>query len=430
MLIRARWLDAFLCAGLVSVAFAWSFTASGRIDPVVLKYETNGIYTSDTWFDADIPKTVLVMTDRQASQHRVSTEHPLVSLAAWTPVAALQTLGLEIFPAVRVFLAILSALWVACLFVLLRRLGSESIDAALFTSIGIASASAMFWFAVPELFLYGSLLLIIAMCVLTVAPPPRWRRVYFIGIGVLSLSLTVTNWLLGLLGSLMMLTRRHALQVTIATFLVVSALWGMQRLVFPASEFFVGSTRPLEFLHAPSPARVAEVSSAFFITSMVMPKIRTVPKSEGPERLSVQSSRPGSGGIAGFVGAAAWCALLAAGAGWGARSRLRSDQGSLWAVISSFALSQLALFMVFGAETFLYSMTFLPMLIVIAASVSLTRFRWIGRGLAVVVLITALVNNSREFDRAIGSLEALGGATRAADGSFRGERGHSTLDAR
>jgi hypothetical protein len=61
----------------------------------------------------------------------------------------------------------------------------------------------------------------------------------------------------------------------------------------------------------------------------------------------------------------------------------------------------LAFFLVWSAETFMFSITLLPFLAVLAAGVTFTRFRVLGLSLAVVVVLLGGANNWIQFQRAV-----------------------------
>jgi hypothetical protein len=63
-------------------------------------------------------------------------------------------------------------------------------------------------------------------------------------------------------------------------------------------------------------------------------------------------------------------------------------------------LGQLMLHMVYGNETFLYSLHFMPLLILVAAAGTLTRARPIALALAAVLLMASLMNNITVFQQA------------------------------
>ncbi len=190
---------------------------------------------------------------------------------------------------------------------------------------------------------------------------------------------------------------------------IITMLWGVQKLIFPMSEFFF----PLKgtygnFLFVPTPARVLEVIQTLWSHGIVMPEIKVL---AGPElharivadrMMSVQKSLVGSAGHLGFFATMAWLALLglAAWATWTTSSRL----SNLCLLVLA---GQTALHLFFGSETFLYSLHVLPLLIVLAAGVAFTRLRLIGLALAGMVILLGGTNNWAQFQKAVAIVQEI-----------------------
>jgi hypothetical protein len=76
---------------------------------------------------------------------------------------------------------------------------------------------------------------------------------------------------------------------------------------------------------------------------------------------------------------------------------------------------QLALHLVIGKESFLYAMHIAPLLIAVAACGTLGRQRVVVLVMAASLVMTAGVNNWRQFERAVESVNAI-----AEDASAKG----------
>lgn len=401
-----RWSEVILVVVLAGVAGATAYMRASALDPVVYSYGSpKGIRTSDMWFDGDIPKMFTMMTSRSALQHQTTAAHPLISLFVYAPVFSLRhVVGLTTTQAIRVVWAVVAALWAAALFVLLRLVGCRSFDAALFTLLGVASAASVFWFAVPEAFSIGSLLIIVALCLTTLAAPAGSSLPVYVLLNVLTLSVTVTNWMVGILASFLNLHWRRALIAIAVAFLFVSLLWGIEKIAFPQAEFFVGRSAALNFIYFPTPQRMLQVLTSFVSHTIIMPAIQPLDKAPLQRVMTVQQSFPGSGSLAGYVAVAAWLVLLPLGL-WACISEARRSR--LLQLVLLITAAQLALHLIFGMETFLYSMHFLPLLLIIAASVTLTRFRLPGLALAGIVTISAAINNNLQFVQAVEFLRIM-----------------------
>jgi hypothetical protein len=62
-------------------------------------------------------------------------------------------------------------------------------------------------------------------------------------------------------------------------------------------------------------------------------------------------------------------------------------------------LGQLALHILYGEETFLYSLHFVPLLIVVAAASTLTSTRPYALALVALLLATTTINNAQVFQQ-------------------------------
>ena len=107
-----------------------------------------------------------------------------------------------------------------------------------------------------------------------------------------------------------------------------------------------------------------------------------------------QASSPGSGSFWGACAVGLWIALLGLGL-WGFFS---SKKHTKFRIVLGFSLlGQLALHLVYGNETFLYSLHFLPLLIILAAFSVLTSTRLIALILAGILVICTGINNGLLF---------------------------------
>jgi len=389
---------------IVTLALAAGGTAYWRastLDPVIYWVGSGvgfgpGYRLTDMWFNADISKIVAMASDPGTFQAFVTSEHPLILLAMYPPVTILRAAGLTLLEAVRAYWAIIAALWTAMLFILLRAIGCRPADATLLTVMAMTSAAFVFWFAVPEAFSLGSLAILVVLYLASVAHRTKPHLGFYIVINLVSLSITLTNWMVGILASILNLPWRRAFLVIAGEFLLTIPLWGIEKLAFPATSFFLGSTGRLnEYMHIPPTAgRIFEVVPSFFVDTMVMPRIIVYDRRPFQRVMTTDGTIPGSGSPAGYLAAAAWLALLGLG-GWACFSVWKESSLIRHVVLTT--AGQLALNFVFGAESFLYSMHFLPLLILIAANVMRTRWRTVGLGLAVVIAVTCVINTRRNL---------------------------------
>jgi hypothetical protein len=113
-------------------------------------------------------------------------------------------------------------------------------------------------------------------------------------------------------------------------------------------------------------------------------------------------------GLAGGAGAILWVAMLA----WGGIRAVRDPVlGRLAIALALFILFQLALHLVYGDEMFLYTLNFVPLMVVLAAFALLGERRALARVGFVALAGCLLYNNLSEYiavtDRMWAHAEAL-----------------------
>ena len=385
--------DAVIIIAFCITAAAGSWELSRRIDPVIFE-----IGSLNIWFDADIPRIFVDMNYRDSELY-TTKRHPLVPLMEYPPVYLLKRLmGLDPVTAVHVTVAALAALWAGLFFIVLRLVGCRRIDALVFTLLALVSSSAMFWLVVPETLPFGSVTILGALGLVALAQrrsiPPAW----YVLASAATLSATVTNWMFGVLATAVKHPFRRTVQITVNAFCLVTLLWVVQKIIFPGSSFFLGS----------SDADIPDMESggafpmlrSFFFHSIVMPAISTTHWFYNPNLtvMTVQPSSPGSAGLAGALAAAAWSALMALGL-WTLFSMKTS--GRLRAFIGLGLIGQISLHLLFGREGFFYAIHYQPLLVVMVALVVFTSARIPGIVIALVVIVFGGFNNFQQLGKAI-----------------------------
>ena len=398
-----RRLDLLLALGLFLTAFAGYFWASTRLPSALV--EPAG---RDFWFDSDGPRVYATLTGTTAVAadprrtwrdrpprwaQRENGRHPLYPLAAAPPVRLLMLAGVPPLTAALLLSTALGGLWVAALFALLRVIGIRPWDAFLFSLIGGVSSAAVFWHSSPETFSLGSLTVMLAV---GLAARSHVRKIGILPLaiaGVATLGITVTNWTAGIAAAFMTLPFRRAIGVTAAALaLVLVLLYGVERRFFPDVEFVRQDNTRGGLLKKASGGPLV-VARSFFFHSLVLPR----PDYRSTERslwLFTQHSAIGSGSAAAWPATVAWIGLLGLGAfAW------RSLRNTVARQVLALTLgAQLAVHLVFGIETFLFSLHWVPVLLAIAALGTLTPQRRVALGLAGVLLIAGGLNNLLLFE--------------------------------
>jgi hypothetical protein len=249
----------------------------------------------------------------------------------------------------------------------------------------------------------GSLSILLALLLVALSEhrtPSSWL---YLMVSALTLAVTITNWMAGIFATFMRYPWKGSLQISFAALGLVTALWGIEKLVFPSARFFVGhfdSEAP--FLLTQLSAGSLNVINAFAFHSMIMPAINVgfltcYPNAEERVMLT-QLSLPGSGTSLGLIAVVIWLALLALGM-WALLSVSRHR--SLRMALGLTLLGQLVLHLLYGEETFLYSLHFTPLLVLLAALSTLTPVRVVVLVLASVLVLCGGINNGLQLSKAL-----------------------------
>jgi hypothetical protein len=397
-------LDIVILAFLLIEASLISYAGSQLINPVILKD-----YTEDVWFGADIERVFANLTNAASSYDRIKV-HPLFPILAFPIVKLLMLwLGLPPTEAVRIFVAATTAVWAGLLFVTLRLIGCRRLDAALFGVLLLSSAATLFWTVIPETFLLGSVTMLAALCFAALNQSRQQSWGWCMVVSALTLSVTTTNWMVGLAATAVTQTWRRSLWITAGALGLVMAVWRIQHRFFPTAPFFIGNfgEEAHYFLPAASggPLRVL---SGFMFHPIVMPALKVIPSNRNqPDwpMLSVQLANPGSGGFFGAVSIGLWVAMLLLGL-WSCFAIKQHLPFRL--VLGAGLLGQLSLYLVYGEETFLYATHIAPFLLGACALCTLTRFRIVTLLLTVLLIVNVSLNNSIQFAHAAAFLNHTG----------------------
>ena len=394
--IRRHYIDILIALALVITGGVTSYLGAQLIDPI-------SVNVWDSWFGGDMPRVFANMTSRWSDHSRLKV-HPLFSLIAYPLVIVLEkAFHLEPIIAVRIVIATVGALWLGTLFITLRLLGCRRFDAMLFSLLGATSAAAIFWFTVPETYSFGSLSILLALCFVALTENYRFSSLWHVAVSALTLSVTITNWMVGILLTAVNHRWKQSLQITVNAFALVTLLWGVEKYIFPSAVFFLGDREEKKYVEVfKSAGDYLTVVKSFFSNTIVMPAIQLNEHIKQPEwpLMSPQAADPGSGSIWGFIAVGLWMALLGLGV-WGYLSSKKHTKFRL--VLGFSLLGQLLLHLVYGGgETFLFSLHFAPLLIILAAFSALTRARPVALVLAGMLIVSASINNGQLFYQAAG----------------------------
>jgi hypothetical protein len=368
----------------------------------LISYGLRGSGVENVWFESDVSRVFNNINGRWSNQYR-SKVHPIFALIATSvsyPITAITHCSID--DAANVFLSGVAALWAVLLYFVLRRLRFDAGVAFLTTVAGLASSSALLFFTVPETYSLSSVSILAAILLAILAEGKWWEPGGAVLASAASLSITITNWMMGLLLTFDLRRFGRWVQLSINAFFVVTLAWTIERMLMPTAQFFTAWGEESKYVIRLSFARILKVGVAFFFHSAVAPSVEQtrdfgVGEVVGPlwpTGLSFQNSWPGSASPWGLAAAVLWGAALVLGL----RAVSRIPRTRIMTVFVCFLFLQFLEHIVYGVETFMYALDWLPVLLIVAAAgfQAMGRARW--PALAVLVALF-VINNAGEFNR-------------------------------
>jgi len=391
-------IDVLVASMLAVVSILLSIITFGYLDPVLY-----GLLGIDFWFQSDMTRVFYNMTGVESSHYRASV-HPLFSLIAFYGAIIVEQ-GAGIFrtltdeQSAQLFIAGVAGVWAATLYTLLRLLSLPRLDAFLFSLLGVFSAAFFFWFSVPETYSFGSVSILLPLVAAALNQRSSLAEGWFVAASSVSLSVTITNWMAGLGAAFFSLRFGRAFRVSLAAAVIVSLLWLLEKKIFPATGSLLNNSGELNYIFREETGGPLHILISFLSSTIVMPEVQLIGKLDRPDWLilSVQHSLPWQGGIITLAASCGWLALFSLGL-W--QLLFGNTAGRIRLLVGALLAGQLVLHLIYGEETFLYSLHFLPLLIVTAALASKSRYRRFVLGLVTAVMIVAGINNMIRFREA------------------------------
>jgi hypothetical protein len=380
----------------IAIAIATYFGTYQIPDPIFTDF-----YAQDVWFGSDIPTVFGNITSFNSDFGR-NNKHPLFPLFVFPLVFAIGKLfHLDPLSAVRVVVVGVAVVWICSLYALFRLMGCYRLDATLFSLLGGVSAASIFWLVIPESFSFGSLTILLGLVFIVLTQYRPFSSIWYVALNLMTVSITITNWMVGILATLVNHRWRKVLQIIGGSLLLATGLWILQRIVFTNSGFpfqpgtFIGEKK---FMSAPASGGILAVMSSFFYQTMVMPATQLLDSPIRPDwvKLDTNTLNPASGGFWGTIAIFAWTGLLCLGL-WGFFST--KQHSKLRIVLGLTLVAQLLMHSVYGVEeTFIYSLHFVPLLLTLAAFSLLTPLRPLSLVLATILIFSAGTNNKAQFN--------------------------------
>jgi hypothetical protein len=274
------------------------------------------------------------------------------------------------------------------------------------------SGASIFYFAVPETYSFASITILLALIFTVLTQQRTFSNLSYVAINMLTLSITTTNWMLGILSTWVNQRLKNTVQIMINAFFGVTVLWGIQKAIFPTSTFLLDISGERSFIFRAQTGGPLQVAESFFYHTLIVPTIRVVEEKGRPKwpGMYTQTSAPGSGTEYGIIAVLLWTILLTLGI-W-ALFNLKNNQ-KLRMVLGASLLLQLILHIFYGTEIFVYSLHFIALLIPLAALATLTRARPFVLALTTVLILLVASNNLTQFYKAIDFFRQHGGIPHA-----------------
>jgi len=403
-----RWRDIVLILPILAFVFYFSFTIFTTLGLGFYAAEKSNAWIQNTWYEGDLNTVYESMTS--FNRHDRTMRHPLQSILTLGPVYALHVVGIPRTIGAGIVVAMGAASWTLSMYVLLRVLTFPRLDSALITILGICTASNMFWCGVPESFVFGGATIMATLAIFGVCVNTHCMRNWIlVFLNVLSLSITTTNWMTGIVITWLAKGSRQSVQIVANGLVVTTLLWAVQARTIPGIEYFL---KPSEWdrnyvfnERAGTPLNRLNVL-LLYSAAMPKPLPRVAFWDDGKIILSVQKIPLLHGSIWHLCLVAAWAALLIAGAVLVAMN-LRTSR-VLQAVVIVLTL-QLGLHMIYGDELFLFTMHTAGLLIILVAYVCKTRARSVCLVCLTSLALALYINNIHVLIESINIVHLTGG---------------------
>lgn len=421
-------------ASLIFVIFfgLFIYLISNQISEIVFEYDS-----LNTWFEGDIPRIFENMTSRYSNHYRTKV-HPLFSIASYPLVKVTATLlKISAIDAVRIVSSLLAGLWIGILFLILRGMGCRTLDTLIFTLLSGVSAASLFWLSVPETYVWGSITILLALGFVLVSQNRQFSWQWYATVSAITFSMTITNWMVGIFVTLtkypgistlqkeskkffenpkirvsinnLWKTWNKFLLIQSSALILIFSLAFLQIKIFPTATLnYIKQGEELNYLTMPESGGPLRSLASMLMHTIIMPEIRIQPKEGDPFNwpfMLTQLSAPGSGTAWGYLAIFLWLGLLALGV-W-SFFKVKGHNKFRF-VLGLTLLGQIGLHLVYGSETFLYSLHIFPLLLLTVAFVSLTSFRPFGLILAGALVFLIGLNNFQQFQVATDLFQQYG----------------------
>ncbi|MEM5518138.1 hypothetical protein WNY37_14360 [Henriciella sp. AS95] len=391
--------------GLVGIAVSiWAFMQTGRAPDIH--------QMSSLWLQADVPRLAENMVSTAGNNSRTAV-HPVLSILLYPFGKLLTVAGMDPLMAAKTLIVLIMGANAALFSLTVRLLGLPRLVVAAFTLLFIATASFMFWSGIVESFQFSGFALILSLFMMLRINTAHWG--WWVLVSLLSLGFLITNWVFGLIAMAVRLKLKPFVSVVIISLTAAVALSIAQNAAFSKASFFFNPKPLMHETHFLQTSMAADgtyeegwqpVSNlrSIYVTSVVaMP---AYPQQQGYGRLTTTNQNSGlpKDEISPLIAIAAWVLLFGLGL-WG--TILRRDIRLPLIGAGLMLLVQTGLHLIYGEVTFLYSLNFMPLLILFASCAWFVPWKQAAVALASLVIVFGGINNERRLQQTINLTDCL-----------------------
>lgn len=373
-----------------SISIFISLTLSAKCPDIL--YEEYNI-----WFGADINRVFSNIANYDSINLRRAHLHPIFSLLIFPIVQFLKFFGISSLGAAYFLVSLSGALVSSLIYITLRYQAIPILSCLLGSFVFLCSGAFIFWWSVIETFPIGAATISIVFVMLSMKIRTKW--IWILGTA-LTLSMTITNWIVGILGVAFTFNRIKAIKILSIGFISVLLLYIVQSFVFmdskpsdPRAEFVAESVYlqgPKSTSELPQYFRKYTYRTIDFLTSPAV--VRKSKKNVNIKRSNFELD------LLRLVSISCWLLLFFVGL----RKVLRSAQKNIFTkVLLSFVLFQFLLHLFYGDHPFLYSAHYFPALIIIASYSLYGKHEKVFQLVAAFFCVTALYSNVGNFNHAM-----------------------------
>ena len=373
----------FIALSMISLCF--SLVLSSHAHPLFFE-------DVDVWYGSDIVRVFRNINPDNTLIHRTHT-HPLFSII-FIPLTKVSLLiGLEVVQFGRLLIAASGSITCGALFVLLRSSQLSTMSSFIGVCIFLCSGAFIFWWSVIETFPIGGALISLVFLLIAVNLKSMTMWVFATP---LTFGITVTNWVICIIGVFQTFSRIKAIQVLIIGLVMSAVLYALQNHYFQTNQGFVDQTiSEQQFLVFPENAHQILHYSKIYIKRAIVFISSPAMVAQG----YVELQPKGQFGLiygffnyswVGWLGVLCWFVLILHGASNLLSSRKNNDLAN---TLLTFIAFQFLLHLFYGDNPFLYCAHYVTSLVIVASFSLLGSHSRAFQIIAIVFCICAFYSN-------------------------------------